>query len=672
MSSDLPMTECRRPYLIAVDPRLVSSANVTMSQPRSCSVPPTPSDSSLSVSQLPTPTSSLAFAQQRILPGRKASSTMAAADRTKHATADAAPGIRPTSSSADDDASSVHSSFASSYRSDSPSPSPSPSPRRRRNAILITKRNVSFITAIAAALCAGSITAFSLYGHLFQERLHYTQYQVNGVAIAASFSLYLPVPLFGYVCDRVGPAPLSGLSAVLFGIGYGLAAGLYKQGVSSGRSVPDESSYSLMTLAFVFIGAASCALYIGSVATCAKNFGKGKHRGLALAMPITAIGLSGLWQSQVGSRLLYERMPDGTKGDVDVFYFFVFLALVLFVVGFIGTFTMKVIDEDELIDEAVEELERSGFLEGSAFFSSGHEQSGYGTMDQADADSIDENTRLMMSASRDLEDDPNFKKNWVLNAETRRFLGDHTMWFFAAGFFLAIGPGEAFINNMGTVIKTLYPPTAVLLGAPTSAATHVSIICATSTAVRLLVGALTDLLAPSPTTQHVQIPVDGPSQNMLQRMKFSISRVAFLLFFAVLLSLGMAILASGAIQNHGERFWIVSSLIGAGYGALFSLAPIIVTIIWGVENFGTNWGIVATFPAVGNALWGSVYSAVYQAGAEKSPSPPDASNGDLFCYGTQCYATAYWGMAASVWAACLLVLWAWKGKNGWAQRGIVI
>lgn len=588
-------------------------------------------------------------------------------NHSKHTSEDAAH-VNQSLSSADD-ASSVHTSSVSSYRSDSPSPSY----RRRHNAILITKRNISFITAIAAALCAGSITAFSLYGHLFQERLHYTQYQVNGVAIAASFSLYLPVPLFGYVCDRVGPAPLSGLSAVMFGIGYGLAAGLYKQGVTSGRSVPDEWSYSLMTLAFVFIGAASCALYIGSVATCAKNFGKGKHRGLALAMPITAIGLSGLWQSQVGSRLLFERMPDGSKGDVDVFYFFIFLAILLFVVGFIGIFTMKVIDEDELIDEAVEELERSGLLDGSALFQPSRGPSGYGTLDQDDADTADEENARLMSASRDLEDDPNFKKNWVLNAETRRFLGDHTMWFFALGFFLAIGPGEAFINNMGTVIKTLYSPTAVLLGPPTSAATHVSIICATSTAVRLLVGALTDWLAPSPTTQHVQIPFDGaPRTRLLHRMKFSVSRVTFLLFFSILLSLGMAVLASGAIQNHGERFWIVSSLIGAGYGALFSLAPIIVTIIWGVENFGTNWGIVATFPAIGNALWGSVYSAVYQAGAEKSPSPPDTGNGDLFCYGAQCYAAAYWGMAASVWVACLCVLWAWKGTNGWAQRGIVI
>lgn len=548
----------------------------------------------------------------------------------------------------------------------------SPSPRNRRAALFA--RNVSFVTAILSALCAGSITAFSLYGHIFQERLHYSQYQVNGVAIVASFAMYLTVPVLGYVCDRVGPAPLSLISALFFGVGYGLAAILYKNNATApmskgaGHGSPG-SSYALMIVAFICIGVGSCAMYIGSVATCAKNFGKGKHRGLALAMPIAGVGLSGMWQSQLGSRVFYERLPDGSKGDVNVFTFFTFMATSLFVVGLIGTFTLKVIDEQDLIDEAVEELERSGMLDGSGLFSPGRmAPGGYGTLERSTPFS-DEEGAATLDPAQDLEDDAQFKKTWLLNGETRRFLGDHTMWLLAAGFFLMIGPGEAFINNMGTVIKTLYPPEIEFTGVPTSAATHVSIICTVSTIIRLLVGALTDILAPAPTTQHAQIPSSAP---ILQRMKFSISRVTFLIFFGLLLSLGMVILASGAIQNHGERFWIVSGLIGAGYGALFSITPIIVTIIWGVENFGTNWGIVIMFPCLGVMLWGFIYSAVYSAGAGNSPNPPEGGDGDLFCYGTQCYAPAFWAMAGSVWFACLLVLAAWKGKNGWAKRGIVI
>ncbi|KAJ4406316.1 hypothetical protein N0V82_010153 [Gnomoniopsis sp. IMI 355080] len=535
----------------------------------------------------------------------KAVFAIAMVDATTHRSAGAgdedAPLLQPSSS----DTSSLHahdhsrSAPTSSYRSDAESDcdfdSQSQINRRRRRAALVTQRNISFVSAVAGASCAGSITVFSLYGHLFQERLRYSQYQVNGVAVVASFALYLSNTVFGYICDRRGPSPLCALSAALCAIGYGLAAALYKHGASYPPSSPTSLTYGLMMFAFILIGTGSCALYSASVSSCAKNFGKGKYRGLALAIPITAVGLSGVWQSQVASRLLYETLPDGTRGDVNVFYFFLFLAVLFCLVGIMGTFLMKVIDEDELIDEAVEELERSGLLDPSGLFSPTHAHSSYGSFQRSEPDLIDHEVDARHSVlAKDLDDDAISKKNWVLNAETRRFFGDHTMWFFAAGFFLVIGPAEAFINNMGTVIKTLYSPDDIHLGATTSAATHVSIICAASTVVRLLVGALTDLLAPAPATQHLQIPIPD-TQSMLQRIRFSISRVSFWIFFAIILSLGMSILASGVIQDHGERFWVVSASVGAGYGALFSITPIIVTIIWGVENFGTNWGIMYVF-----------------------------------------------------------------------------
>ncbi|ERS95831.1 hypothetical protein HMPREF1624_07908 [Sporothrix schenckii ATCC 58251] len=701
------------------------------------------------------------------------------------------------------------SSSFSSIRSLSPDLSSSRIYRRRRrnNAASAVSRQtaltVAFVSAIVSALCAGSVTVFSLYGHIFQERLHYSQFQVNGVAIAASISCYLPVPLMGYVCDRVGPAPLSLLSSVLFGGGYGLAAILYKKaateatvGAGGAPAPPTTRAYALMVAAFVCIGAATCAMYLSAVATCAKNFGRGRHRGLALAAPIAAFGLSGMWQSQLGSRLLYERLPplpdDGPgapprRGDVNVSAFFLFLAILLSVVGLLGTFTLRVVDEAKLIDEAVDELERSGLLDGSALFPSsipGHVSSSaagiddatvgrptrfgpgvsrgnssigiatngrgtangsYGTMgrtnpfctapsdDEDDETTVDETSRMLRGRGRcservrgtgdDGEDDAlasrrlldpgkdnrddgdgdgddedsdeagrieaqqaRFKKAWVLNAETHRFLSDHTMWLFALGFFFMIGPGEAFINNLGTVIKTLYPPSTNFAagGGTTTAATHVSIVGITSTVARLLTGSLTDLLAPRPQTQHLQagtassVPsVDAEDAGAFRRVlsRVSVSRIAFLLTFALLLSAGLVVLASGAAQNHGDRFWIVSGLVGAGYGAVFSLTPIIITVIWGVENFGTNWGIVAMFPALGATFWGLVYSAVYQAGvtATNAPNdPPSAAAEDSLCYGTQCYAPTFWAMAGSVWLACLLVLLAWKGRNGWSQRGIVI
>jgi MFS family permease len=535
-------------------------------------------------------------------------------------------------------------------------------------------RIVSLIFASLASLFAGSIVVFSLYAPQFQSRLRYTQFQVNGVAIAGSVALYLPISVMGYVCDRVGVAPLSLLSAFLFGTGYGTAAAIYRKldvdynVLGKPHGVGNEWSYPAMIFAFVCVGSATCAMYIAAVSTCAKNFGKGKYRGLALAMPITGFGLSGMLLSQIGSRFLYETKTDGSKGDVDVFRFFLFLAVMLFVMGILGTFLLRVVDEQDLIEEAIEELETSGLLDGSSLLGRAHR--GYGSTASI-ANDGDLDGSSLLDPSKD--DDARWKKNWVLNAETRQFLTDHTMWPFALAFLLMIGPAEAFINNLGTVIGTLTPPATKGFGETTSAATHVSIFGVTSTIARLLIGTLTDLLAPTPETQHLQLSTSHGSYRTARFQRFSVSRVAFVLFFALLMSIGFIFLASGAVQNHADRFWVVSGLVGAGYGAIFSLTPLIVTIIWGVENFATNFGIIAMLPALGSTFWGLVYSGIYQAGAKRSsPASGGGDADDLFCYGKHCYAATFWAEGICVLVACVLVSIAWKGKGGWKERGIVI
>ena len=514
---------------------------------------------------------------------------------------------------------------------------------------------------------------YSVYAPLFQRRLHYTQLRVNAISITAELAMYLPVPIFGYLCDRYGPGIPSLLSAFLFGSGYILAAFAYKSGPpASGLPGEDGWPFWVMVLAYVGIGSGTSCMYLSAVTTCAKNFGRGKHKGLALALPIAAFGLSGMWISQVGSRLLYERRQDGAKGDVDVFRFFLFLACTLLATGILGTFILRIVDEDGMIDKAVEELEQSGLLEDSAFFRHESHEHGYGAIDDSASDS---------GSRKAHTDEERRKKTWLLNEETRLFLSDRTMWLLAGGFFLVTGPGEAFINNLGTIIGTLYPPSMPVDEIPTSAATHVSIVAIMSTIARILTGTLSDIFAPTHIPhQHRRGPnslvssmaslpgADGPESI---KKRFEISRITFLLFFSLLMSIGQVVLASGVIQGHGERFWVVSAAVGAGYGAVFSLTPIIVSVVWGVENFGTNWACVATVPAAGATIWGLLYSAVYQ-GATQSPDKTIPTVAENLCYGWECYAPTFWAMAVSVWIAALLWLTAWRGPKGWYRRGAVV
>ncbi|KAE8850452.1 hypothetical protein PTNB85_00868 [Pyrenophora teres f. teres] len=540
----------------------------------------------------------------------------------------------------------------------------------------VVLRWLSFVWAIVICLCAGSITAFSLYGHLFQSKLHYTQVQVNLVSIGAELGLYLLVPIFGYLCDRLGPGVPAGIAGLLFGSGYLLAAFAYRSGPlpsAGGHGWP----FGIMVLAFAFVGMGTSCMYLSAVTTCAKNFGRGNAKGVALAIPIAAFGLSGMWQSQVGSRLLYVTNPDGSRGDVDVFRFFLFLGVLLLGVGAVGFFALRIVDEEEMIDQAVDELERSGLLQRDEFFTQAAHHHGYGTMETQDLSEStfdflqSEAERLKAKAEEEAR-----KKTWLLNEETRRYIMDPTMWWLAGGFFLVTGPGEAFINNLGTIIETLTPAN---VSTNTSPATHVSIVAITSTLARLITGTLSDVLAPvAPVHQHRRGPdsLANSHSSLLDIVepprKFSVSRITFLLTFSFILSLGQLLLASGWVQNHASRFAAVSALIGAGYGAVFSLTPIVVSVVWGVENFGTNWGILAMTPAAGATLWGAVYATVYQKAANSAEAGIEKDPEDVLCHGKECYASTFWAMTISVWIAMGLFMWAWRGPGGWKRRGIAV
>ncbi|RAL14585.1 MFS transporter [Aspergillus homomorphus CBS 101889] len=532
----------------------------------------------------------------------------------------------------------------------------------------------SFAWGVLTCLGAGSITAFSLYGPLLLTRLHYTQLRVNAVAIAAEVSMYLPVPLFGYLCDRYSPSPLALLSGIVFGAGYLLAAFAYRSGPppdTGGEGWP----FWVMVVAFIAIGTATSCMYLAAVTTCAKNFGRGKHKGIMLAVPIAGFGLSGMWQSQLGTYILYEPREDGSRGDVDVFKYFVFLALLLFCIGVVGTFALRIVDEDEekYIDDAVEELERSGLLEESEFFRSRDEvRSAYGTFA---ADSDEERTLVRseeeLEAARldkQREDEERRKKDWLLNYETRVFLEDRSMWWLAVGFFLVTGPGEAYINNLGTIVQTL-TPISNLPNAPSPAglpSTHVTTVALTSTIARLLTGSLSDFFAPQ--ARHL-LPGGNPDLNRPASPsdpgnRVTFTRLAFLLPSAFLLSLGYLLLASPLPLQYPGLTHITTALVGLGYGSAFSLVPIIISVVWGVENFGTNWGIVAMVPAAGAAAWGLIYSRGYQDATDGGNSTPDGQ-----CHGWRCYGFWAVGCTVSVWVAIVAWSIAWRH---WRRRGVTV
>ncbi|KAK6362197.1 putative monocarboxylate transporter mch1 [Orbilia blumenaviensis] len=525
---------------------------------------------------------------------------------------------------------------AGTSRSITPSP-PSPPPseilsiRRRRR--LKWHRYSAGACALVSCLSAGSILLYSLYTPLFQHHLRYSQMQINTIAIAAELGMYLMVPIFGWICDNYGPDRLSILSACLFVPGYLSAAYCYNNKLQS----------TAMFFSFFLIGSGTVSMYLTGITTCAKNFTK--RRGLALAVPISAFGLSPLWMSQVANAGFMKDSEDGSgTRELDINRIYKFFAIYLLAIGLLGSCFLKIYPDPDL-DEVVLRGETAPLLASSP---TAAEHTEYGAA----------------VLSNDPNDIPPAVKRRLLNDDTRNFLSDPTMWWFAAGVFLTAGPGESFINNMGALIKTIQPVSRSLgSSAGDETATHVGIIAVTSTIARLFSGFLSDYLGP---------PVEpAPVLDEQESKRFRISRIMLIIIFAGFMQISYLILSSGYIQLHPQQFYIISSLIGIGYGAVFTLSPTIVSVVWGVENLATNWGIIAMLPAGGASVFGFLFAAVYDSEAKRQNSG-EHGLGEGLCFGLKCYQRSFAGMTASCMLAIVLWAWGWRGRGGWMARGVSV
>ncbi|KAI5842901.1 major facilitator superfamily domain-containing protein [Morchella snyderi] len=469
-------------------------------------------------------------------------------------------------------------------------------------------RWIAFGYAIFSCLSSGSITLYSLWAPAFQQKLGYSQMQVNAISIAGELGLYLPVPIFGYICDQLGPNRLSILAAAFFGSGYALASFAFS----------GDFAYQYMVIAFALIGMGTSAMYFSGITTCAKNFTR--SRGLALSFPIASCGLSGFWQSQLVSRVFVDA-----SGAVMVNAVFVAYSVYLIFVGLVGGVLLQVFPEEIVsgeVDEEYYDEEEEGGEEGRLI----REEPSYGT--SISCDSVDS-----------IIDD----KRWINNA-TRSFLLDKTVWLFATGVFLLTGPCEAFMNNMGSLVLSLTPP--AITSAHINPATHVSLLAIFSTAARIISGVVSDYLAP-------------PVGHSVHSSRPRCSRMVFLLLTGTLLLVAHLLLASGYIQLHSSQFWIISSSIGAGYGATFTLAPTVVSVVWGTENFGTNWGMVCMTPALGATVYGVIYASVYD----------EHAGDDGRCFDQGCYAKTFGIMAVGTLVAMAGWVYAWRM---WKKRGVVV
>lgn len=236
---------------------------------------------------------------------------------------------------------------------------------------------------------------------------------------------------------------------------------------------------------------------------------------------------------------------------------------------------------------------------------------GYGAVQLAGGD--DEPKDYVATRSKTT---PNQLVHFMLKKET---------WILMATFILVSGPLEIYLNNIG----------AIMSATPThqTPSSHVAAFSALSTLARLTVGAFSDYIRPRVSTATV---------------------VA-----AILAATGIVhILLACGLFSTPAFFYLVSAMNGFSYGAMFTLYPTMVALIWGVEGFGSHWGLFILSPALGSVFYGIVFGKVYQAHSDPLG----------ICLGNQCYDLTFYLSGSGICLAALLVLALWK--YSWIKEGV--
>jgi MFS family permease len=145
--------------------------------------------------------------------------------------------------------------------------------------------------------------------------------------------------LLGYFCDIIGPRPISLLASILFASSYTLA----------GKAFANHFPLWTFLVAFFLVGMATGALYFSALTTSAKNCVG--HRGLSIAIPAAAFGLSSFWEAMLaGSHLFTKEVKTEVGGvisrELDVVRLFNFFAVLLGIVGVIGAFGLIIVPQD--------------------------------------------------------------------------------------------------------------------------------------------------------------------------------------------------------------------------------------------------------------------------------------------------------------------------------------
>lgn len=474
-------------------------------------------------------------------------------------------------------------------------------------------RYLSFGMSLVTCLLDANVSVFSLYTPAFIAGLNYTQVSINIISGAMLLGLYLTLPLLGYFADAHGPVLLA-LIGLLVSPGYFLAWKVYEA----------RAGEWWMAVAFFLIGTGTSSAYFCSLLTCARVFPD--RKGLSISLPVSCYGLSAFLLAWL---LTWDVFVDQATGQLHIQRVFLSLTALYAVVCAVNWVSSVVVSlEKEIVFSRLFEEERAeraaqadpqtdapaGY--GAVGSSGAGAPSGAGgPRPRPAADGVAHGTTTTPSAGGGpaaADEEAGLLDAGVVDTAThgdrfRAFLRDPSMRLVLAALFCLAGPLELYISNLGSILKNA-PGSS---GDERQISTQVAVFAVASTATRLSMGVLSDVFNSCRSTVR-------------------------LIFAAVALTAAGFTLVAAGTRHAG----LVSIVLGTAYGTVFTMFPTLVATVWGVEIFGSTWGLFLAAPAVGSILFGLFYALEYDShcgasgvaagGRGAPPGPP----GGGFCLRT--------------------------------------
>ncbi|KAJ2620893.1 hypothetical protein GGI25_003975 [Coemansia spiralis] len=493
---------------------------------------------------------------------------------------------------------------------------------------------LSYLATCISMLCGGTTSLFATYGSSFGEVLGFTQYETNLVASLGDYAHYMSAPLFGYLSSRIGPTQVVQTAGILMFAGYMGLSYAFKH-----FSNPTEQSnhyVATMSLLFALVGVGSKAAYMSSMATTAKNFKQSRYSGVALGIPLSLYGLSTFVFSSVKAGWF--------ESDKSPSRYLAFMAIVSGIAHIAASRFVK-LKQDPRDLAAVAAAERRRAISLATANNSNvvlKDINGYDGSNNMQADVIEMKETRRRRTTVSSPNTVNSNGDYIgitagsLTASTlggsdmsadseksatpfssvpetrvvdtpvvsptspialvqeqpviHRFRKDPIAWAMLLGLICFSGPGLAFVNNCGSMVRALSHKTTL---SPEQIGQYKDKIVATqsffSFASRLVIGYLSDIW----------------------RTRLRLPRSGLLVISALLMIYAQNVAAS---VSKLEDLYPLAILIGTAMGSVFTLAPTITSETWGADNFGVCWGIITLGPAIGGHICNLIFGSSWDEG----------------------------------------------------------